>query len=88
MNTYHVKFDCNSAVGKMLGLPMGCVHLRAAIEYQKKGPTENYEHGRVMENMLIVMAREMKKLRAEIASAEKRSCPPLEIHVAYMEVLR
>jgi hypothetical protein len=54
---------------------------RAAIEYQKKGPTENYEHGRVMENMLIVMAREMKKLRAEIASAEKRSCPPLEIQV-------
>ncbi|WJX72373.1 hypothetical protein P8452_56259 [Trifolium repens] len=44
MNTYHVKFDCNSAVGKMPGLPMGCVHLRAAIEYQKKGPTENYEH--------------------------------------------
>jgi DNA repair exonuclease SbcCD ATPase subunit len=46
---------------------------RAAIEYEKKGFTENYEHGQVMEKKLIAMAREMEKLRAEIANAEKRS---------------
>ncbi|XP_004488483.1 protein FLX-like 1 isoform X1 [Cicer arietinum] len=46
---------------------------RAAIEYEKKGFTENYEHGQVMEKKLIAMAREMEKLRAEIANAEKRA---------------
>ena len=45
---------------------------RAAIEYEKKGFAENYEHGQVMEKKLISMAREMEKLRAEIANAEKR----------------
>ncbi|KAL4294027.1 hypothetical protein AHAS_Ahas18G0187000 [Arachis hypogaea] len=44
----------------------------AAIEYEKKGFAENYEHGQVMEKKLISMAREMEKLRAEIANAEKR----------------
>lgn len=46
---------------------------RAAIEYEKKGFTENYEHGQVMEKKLVAMAREMEKLRAEIANAEKRA---------------
>lgn len=46
---------------------------RAAIEYEKKGFAENYEHGQVMEKKLITMAREMEKLRAEIANAEKRA---------------
>lgn len=46
---------------------------RAAIEYEKKGYAENYEHGQVMEKKLIAMAREMEKLRAEIANAEKRA---------------
>ncbi|XVF79115.1 hypothetical protein PTKIN_Ptkin14bG0193600 [Pterospermum kingtungense] len=44
---------------------------RAAIEYEKKGYAENYEHGQVMEKKLITMARELEKLRAEIATAEK-----------------
>lgn len=44
---------------------------RAAIEYEKKGYAENYEHGLVMEKKLIAMARELEKLRAEIANAEK-----------------
>ncbi|KAM6584988.1 hypothetical protein CsatB_011990 [Cannabis sativa] len=43
---------------------------RAAIEYEKKGYAENYEHGQVMEKKLISMARELEKLRA---SAEKRA---------------
>ncbi|KAK8676967.1 hypothetical protein V6N13_142525 [Hibiscus sabdariffa] len=46
---------------------------RAAIEYEKKGYAENYEHGQVMEKKLISMARELEKLRAEIANAGKRS---------------
>ncbi|KAG6790358.1 hypothetical protein POTOM_006511 [Populus tomentosa] len=46
---------------------------RAAIEYEKKGYAENYEHGVVMEKKLVGMAREMEKLRAEIANAEKRA---------------
>ncbi|KAJ7981902.1 Protein FLX-like 1 [Quillaja saponaria] len=46
---------------------------RAAIEYEKKGYAENYEHGQVMEKKLITMAREVEKLRAEVANAEKRA---------------
>lgn len=46
---------------------------RAAIDYEKKGFAENYEHGQMMEKKLIAMAREMEKLRAEIANAEKRA---------------
>ncbi|KAF8409166.1 hypothetical protein HHK36_005240 [Tetracentron sinense] len=46
---------------------------RAAIEYEKKGYAENYEHGQAMEKNLISMARELEKLRAEIANVEKRA---------------
>ncbi|PKA46694.1 hypothetical protein AXF42_Ash019677 [Apostasia shenzhenica] len=46
---------------------------RAAIEFEKKGYAENYEQGQVMEKNLISMAREVEKLRAEVANAEKRA---------------
>lgn len=46
---------------------------RAAIEHEKKGHAENYEHGQVMEKNLLTMARELEKLRAEMANAEKRA---------------
>ena len=46
---------------------------RSAIEYEKKGYSENFEHGQVMEKKLISMARELEKLRAELANAEKRA---------------
>jgi len=46
---------------------------RQAIEYEKKGYAENYEQGQVMETNLISMAREVEKLRAEVANAEKRA---------------
>lgn len=46
---------------------------RAAIEYEKKGYADNYEHGQVMEKKLLSMARELEKLRAEIANTEKRA---------------
>nr|GEZ54374.1 protein FLX-like 1 [Tanacetum cinerariifolium] len=47
-------------------------HVRAAIEHEKKVHVENYEHGQVMEKNLLTMARELEKLRAEMANAEKR----------------
>ncbi|KAI3457592.1 hypothetical protein Pfo_014255 [Paulownia fortunei] len=46
---------------------------RAAIEHEKKGFAENFEQGKVMENKLISMARDMEKLRAELANSEKRA---------------
>lgn len=53
------------------------VHLllanRATMEYEKKGYAENYEHGQMMEKKLVMMARELEKLRAEMANAEKRA---------------
>ncbi|CAK9151754.1 unnamed protein product [Ilex paraguariensis] len=55
------------------GLKQELQRARAAIEYEKKGYAENYEHGQVMEKKLISMARELEKLRAEMANAEKRA---------------
>ncbi|CAH2053690.1 unnamed protein product [Thlaspi arvense] len=46
---------------------------QAAIDYEKKGYAENYEHGKVMEQKLVAMARELEKLRAEIANSENRA---------------
>lgn len=46
---------------------------RAAIEHEKKSFAESFEHGKVMESKLITMAREMEKLRDELANAEKRA---------------
>ncbi|WOL13013.1 protein FLX-like 1 [Canna indica] len=48
-------------------------HVRAVTECEKKGHSSNYEQGQVMEKNLISMAREVEKLRAEIANAEKRA---------------
>lgn len=55
------------------GLKQELQRARAAIEYEKKGYAENYEHGQVLEKKLISMARELEKLRAEMANAEKRA---------------
>lgn len=55
------------------GLRQELQHARAAIEHEKKGHAENYEHGQVMEKNLLSMARELEKLRAEMANAEKRA---------------
>lgn len=46
---------------------------RAAVEFEKKAHTENYEQGQAMEKNLISMAREMERLRAQLANAEKRA---------------
>uniref|UniRef100_A0A1D1ZDL8 Kinesin light chain 4 n=1 Tax=Anthurium amnicola TaxID=1678845 RepID=A0A1D1ZDL8_9ARAE len=50
--------------------------VRTAIEYEKKGYAENFEQGQVMEKNLIAMAREVEKLRAEVANVDKRAQAP------------
>ncbi|ONK61844.1 uncharacterized protein A4U43_C08F34170 [Asparagus officinalis] len=46
---------------------------RAAIEYEKKAHAVNLEQSQAMEKNMISMAREVEKLRAELANAEKRA---------------
>lgn len=55
------------------GLKQELQRARTAIEYEKKGYAENYEHGKLMENKLLTIHREVEKLRAEMANAEKRA---------------
>ncbi|KAL3636087.1 hypothetical protein CASFOL_020634 [Castilleja foliolosa] len=49
------------------------VDARRVYEYEKKGNEELVEQNRTMENNLIAMARDIEKLRAEQASADKRA---------------
>lgn len=44
---------------------------RNAIEFEKKTHAKNLEHKRVMDNNMMIMTREVEKLRAELANAEK-----------------
>ncbi|KAA8549459.1 hypothetical protein F0562_001143 [Nyssa sinensis] len=46
---------------------------RAAVEYEKKTYANNLEQDQAMEKNMISMAREIEKLRAELANAEKRA---------------
>ncbi|XP_058747918.1 protein FLX-like 1 [Vicia villosa] len=46
---------------------------RNAIEFEKKTHANNLEQKRVMDNNMIIMTREVEKLRAELANAEKRA---------------
>ncbi|CAL0307725.1 unnamed protein product [Lupinus luteus] len=46
---------------------------RNAIELEKKTHASNLEHRRVMDNNMIIMTREVEKLRAELANSEKRA---------------
>ena len=46
---------------------------RAAIEYEKKVYADSFEQGQMLQSNLLTMARELEKLRAEIANAEKRA---------------
>ncbi|XP_048498852.1 protein FLX-like 1 isoform X2 [Beta vulgaris subsp. vulgaris] len=46
---------------------------KAAIEYEKKVYADSYEQGQAMQSNLLSMARELEKLRAEVANAEKRA---------------
>lgn len=44
---------------------------RAAIEYEKKLHASNVEMGQILEENIVSVAREIQKLLAEIANAEK-----------------
>ncbi|KAL2472732.1 Protein FLX-like 1 [Forsythia ovata] len=55
------------------GLSHELERARAVVEYEEKGFSENFEHGKLMENKLISMARELEKLRAEMDNAEKKA---------------
>lgn len=55
---------------------------RAAIEHEKKSFAESFEHGKVMESKLVTMARELEKLRAELANAEKRAPAPAPVGIS------
>ncbi|PKA53178.1 hypothetical protein AXF42_Ash009908 [Apostasia shenzhenica] len=46
---------------------------RSAIEYEKKGNAELLEQRQAMEKNLVSMAREVEKLRADLASSDGRS---------------
>ncbi|XP_021726925.1 protein FLX-like 1 [Chenopodium quinoa] len=46
---------------------------KAAIEYEKKAYADSYEHGQKFQAKMLSMARELEKLRAEVANAEKRA---------------
>ncbi|WOL04833.1 protein FLX-like 1 [Canna indica] len=46
---------------------------RAAIDFEKKAHADNLEQSQMMENNMITMAREIEKLRAELANTEKRA---------------
>ncbi|URE46462.1 hypothetical protein MUK42_31441 [Musa troglodytarum] len=46
---------------------------RAAIEFEKKVHADNIEQSQIMENNMVLMAREIEKLHAELANAEKRA---------------
>ncbi|KAL5716492.1 hypothetical protein ACHQM5_018174 [Ranunculus cassubicifolius] len=45
---------------------------RAAIEYERKAHAERYEQGHLIEKNLVLIAREVEKLRAEVANGEMR----------------
>ncbi|KAK3019333.1 hypothetical protein RJ639_003864 [Escallonia herrerae] len=47
--------------------------VRAAIEYEKKTQASNLEQSQAMDKSMVSMAREIEKLRAELANAEKRA---------------
>lgn len=46
---------------------------RAAIEFEKKTQAANLEHRRAMERNMMTMQREIDRLMAELANAEKRA---------------
>lgn len=58
--------------------------LRATFEYEKGRNMEQVEQMQAMEKHLMDMAREMEKLRAEVANTEKRShVPPPHVPAPY-----
>ncbi|XP_059645629.1 protein FLX-like 3 [Cornus florida] len=57
---------------EMDGLHQELMHARTAIDYEKKANIELMEQRQAMEKNLVSMAREVEKLRAELANADGR----------------
>ncbi|EOY27077.1 hypothetical protein QUC31_012334 [Theobroma cacao] len=54
------------------GLHQELMHARTAIDYEKKANIELMEQRQAMEKNMVSMAREVEKLRAELASVDGR----------------
>ncbi|XP_072976036.1 protein FLX-like 3 [Typha angustifolia] len=54
------------------GLRQELMRVRTAFEYEKKGNIELMEQRQTMENNMISMARDIEKLRADLANTEGR----------------
>ncbi|XP_021294700.1 protein FLX-like 3 [Herrania umbratica] len=54
------------------GLHQELMHARTAIDYEKKANIELVEQRQAMEKNMVSMAREVEKLRAELASVDGR----------------
>ncbi|XP_030526247.1 protein FLX-like 3 isoform X2 [Rhodamnia argentea] len=55
------------------GLNQELMHARSTVEYERKANIELVEQRQAMENTLVSMAREVEKLRAELAAGDVRS---------------
>ncbi|XP_041018504.1 protein FLX-like 3 [Juglans microcarpa x Juglans regia] len=53
------------------GMHQELMHARAALDYEKKANIELMEQRQTMEKNLVSMAREVEKLRAEFANADR-----------------
>lgn len=51
------------------------ISCRNAIDYEKKANIELMEQRQAMEKNLVSMAREVEKLRAELANGDSRQWP-------------
>ncbi|KAG8656455.1 hypothetical protein MANES_04G139000v8 [Manihot esculenta] len=58
--------------GEIEGLHQEIMHARTAIDYEKKANIELVEQRQAMEKNMVSMAREVEKLRAELASTDAR----------------
>ncbi|XP_065866668.1 protein FLX-like 3 [Euphorbia lathyris] len=58
--------------GEIEGLHQELMHARNAIDYEKKANIELVEQRQAMEKNMVSMAREVEKLRAELASNDAR----------------
>lgn len=54
------------------GLRQELMRARAALDYEKKGNTELLDQRQAMEKNLVSMAREVEKLRADLANSDGR----------------
>ncbi|WCJ39551.1 Protein FLX-like 3 [Euphorbia peplus] len=62
--------------GEIDGLHQELMHARNAIDYEKKANIELVEQRQAMEKNMVSMAREVEKLRAELASTDARPWLP------------